>query len=124
MYTGTPWQLFLALCATSCFLENPAALDVRVVDWNPSGSDWNLGNDIPVAETVIELVDYMDAQIVTLQEVTLPSLEHLEASLPGWACARDSLMNLRDIGASCFCACARVMRGGRASPHRSAARSK
>jgi hypothetical protein len=89
MHTGTPWQLFLALCATSCFLENPAALDVRVVDWNPSGSDWNLNNDIPVAETVIELVDYMDAQIVTLQEVTLPSLEHLEASLPGWTCERE-----------------------------------
>ncbi len=82
----------LALVSTtaSCFLiEDPTALDVRVVDWNPSGSDWNLGNDIGVADSVIDLVDYMDAQIVTLQEVTLASLDHVEASLPGWSCERE-----------------------------------
>ena len=62
--------------------------EYRVVDWNPAGtdSDWNLGNDIPVAEAVASYVQSLDANVITLQEVTPTTLAYIEVLLPDWDC--------------------------------------
>jgi len=79
----------------AAFISTPAALagefescEFRIVDWNASGADenWNEGKDRQVADFVVEHVTSLDANVITLQEVTLLSLTYIETDLPGWDC--------------------------------------
>jgi hypothetical protein len=72
--------------ANGALAVEPESCAYRVVDWNASGSADNLGRDIEVAETVIDFVAAIDANVVTLQEITTASLQHFEATLPDWDC--------------------------------------
>ena len=76
----------LALPAVQAVAEEPESCEFRIVNWNVSGEDHNEGNDIAVAQAVDGYVQEIDANVVLLQEVTEPSLTHLEGLLPGWRC--------------------------------------
>ena len=93
-------MLRLALTWAACDIEPdvppPESCEVRLVDWNASGSELNLGHDIDVAEAVIDFVGSHDADVVTLQEVTDATLDHLEANLADWDC-RASRFGLDNI---------------------------
>jgi hypothetical protein len=71
-------------------LAAPAAesCEYRIVNWNAAGSDekWNGGMDGPIAATLIAHAGSHQANVMTLQEVTLSTLQILEAGLPGWNC--------------------------------------
>lgn len=62
--------------------------EYRVVQWNAAGSDpaWNQNMDIPVAETLFFYAGIHQANVMTLQEVTDGTLQHLATLLPGWNC--------------------------------------
>jgi hypothetical protein len=79
--------LFLAMTSAASAVQLESC-EFRVVDWNPAGTDpnWNFGNDIPVAEAVVSYVQSLDANVITLQEVTPTTLAYIEVLLPGWDC--------------------------------------
>jgi hypothetical protein len=89
MHTALPAIVLVLSAATSAAsVLQPESCEFRVVNWNAAGADsnWNAGNDIPVAQAVVTHVQLLDANVITLQEVTPVSLAYIEASLPGWDC--------------------------------------
>lgn len=63
--------------------------EFRVVQWNAAGLDTKWGNyhqPIKIADTVIDYVNQIDANVVTLQEIEPATVAHLESELPGWTC--------------------------------------
>ncbi len=69
----------------------PESCEFRIVNWNASGNSdsWNLGNDRQVADFVIQHIVDLDANVITLQEVTALSLTYLQQDLSGWNCYFD-----------------------------------
>jgi hypothetical protein len=76
------------LLAPAAIAAAPESCEFRIVDWNASGTDanWNLGKDRQVADFIIAHVASLDANVITLQEVTAQTLTYLETDLPGWSC--------------------------------------
>ena len=83
-------MLIAAAGPASADLEGqPESCEFRVVQWNAAGLDDGFDNylmPIKIAETVIGYVNQIDANVITLQELQLATVTHLEASLPGWTC--------------------------------------
>jgi hypothetical protein len=86
LHLGILLAVFLPASAIAQEIES---CEFRIVDWNVSGKQVNLGNDARVVASVIKYVEEIDANVITLQEVTDISLGLLEAELPDWDCEYD-----------------------------------
>ena len=77
--------------------------DFRIFDWNASLSDtnWNLGMDQEVADFIVANAAAIDANVITLQEVTPLCIRYIEAALPEWSCYYEWFDNPDDLIAVC-----------------------
>jgi hypothetical protein len=70
--------------------EFPILQEFRIVNWNVAGYDpghWFPGKDLAVALRVLEKVDRIDANVITLQEATDETFQLVEQFLgPEWSC--------------------------------------
>jgi len=69
--------------------------EFRIVDWNtavgghpdPACNDnWNAGHDLEVVASIAHYVTAIDANVITLQEMSALGLAMLETALPDWDC--------------------------------------
>ncbi|MGD2064166.1 MAG: hypothetical protein PVF51_11360, partial [Nitrospirota bacterium] len=87
--TLLPGVLLLALPPVSALAGSPESCEFRVVQWNAAGLDPNHGNEhetLKIANTAVNYVNQIDANVITLQEVEQETLDLLETLLPGWHC--------------------------------------
>lgn len=82
--------LSLSLAVGLVLLETLACTgEFRIVDWNAAGSDpdWNKGKDTEVADFVLGKVKSINANVITLQEVTDTTYSRLKKQLTRrWDC--------------------------------------